>query len=137
MNTLLQIAEVCRMLPRRYLLPSKYLYFRKWKQEGVFEELMYQLRDLVRKSCGRKFPSPSIIKTLEVYEHLTMYSQSKIDCESSTRKFRVRSGSRLLPIRRDVVKEFEHRISKFMFCPIELRVDDLLSEKLPQPLDQV
>ena len=65
------------------------------------------------------------------------YSQSKMDCELSTRKFRVRSDSRLLPIRRDVVKEFEHRISKFMFCPIELRVDDLLSEKLPQPFDQV
>ena len=65
------------------------------------------------------------------------YSQSKMDCELSTRKFRVRSDSRLLPIRRDVVKEFEYRISKFMFCPIELRVDDLLSEKLPQPLDQV
>ena len=44
---------------------------------------------------------------------------------------------RLLPIRRDVVKEFEHRVSKYMFCPIELRIDDLLSEELPKPLDQV
>ena len=60
-----------------------------------------------------------------------------MDCKLSTRKFRVRSESRLFPIRRDVAKEFEHRISKFMFCPIELRVDDLLSEEFPQSLDQV
>ena len=60
-----------------------------------------------------------------------------MDCELSTRKFRVRSESRLLPIRRDVVKEFEYRVSKYMFCPIELRIDDLLSEELPKPLDQV
>ena len=60
-----------------------------------------------------------------------------MDCELSTRKFRVRSDSRLFPIRRDVVKEFEHRVSKYMFCLIELRIDDLLSEELPKPLDQV
>jgi len=60
-----------------------------------------------------------------------------MDCELSTWKFRVRSDLRLLPIRRDVVKEFEHRVSKYMFCPIELRIDDLLSEELPKPLDQV
>jgi len=66
-----------------------------------------------------------------------LYSQSKMDSELSTRKFRVRSDSRLLPIRRDVVKEFKHHVSKFMFCPIELRVDDLLSEEFPQSLDQV
>ena len=71
----------------------------------------------------------------EAHEPLTMYRQSKMDCELSTRKFRVRSDSR--PIRRDVVKGFEHRVSKFMFCPIELRVDDLLSEELSQPLDQI
>ena len=65
------------------------------------------------------------------------YSQSKMDCELSTRKFRVRSDSRLLLIKRDVVKEFKHHVSKFMFCPIELRVDDLLSEELSQPLDQI
>ena len=66
-----------------------------------------------------------------------LYSQSKMDSELSTRKFRVRSDSNSCPIRRDVVKGFEHRVSKFMFCPIELRVDDLLSEELPQPLDQI
>ena len=66
-----------------------------------------------------------------------LYSQSKMDSELSTRKFRVRSDSNSRPIRRDVVKEFEHRVSKFMFCPIELRVDDLLSEEFPQSLDQV
>lgn len=60
-----------------------------------------------------------------------------MDCELNTWKFRVRNDSNLRPIRCDVVKEFEHRVSKFMFCPIELRVDDLLSEELPQPLDQV
>ena len=60
-----------------------------------------------------------------------------MDCELSTRKFRVRSDSRLLPIRHDVVKEFKYHVSKFMFCPIELRVDDLLSEELSQPLDQI
>ena len=66
-----------------------------------------------------------------------LYSQSKMDSELSTRKFRVRSDSNSCPIRRDVVKGFEHRVSKFMFCPIELRVDDLLSEEFPQSLDQV
>ena len=55
-----------------------------------------------------------------------------MDCELITWKFRVRSDSRLLPIRRDVVKGFEHCVSKFMFCPIEFRVDDLLSEGLSQ-----
>ena|GEM_PF-4092513 len=65
------------------------------------------------------------------------YSQSKMDYELSMLKFRVRSDLRLLPIRCDVVKEFEHCVSKFMFCPIEFRVDDLLSEELSQPLDQV
>lgn len=67
----------------------------------------------------------------------SLYSQSKMDSELSTRKFRVRSDSNSCPIRRDVVKGFEHRVSKFMFCPIELRVDDLLSEEFPQSLDQV
>ena len=66
-----------------------------------------------------------------------LYSQSKMDSELSTRKFRVRSDSRLLLIKRDVVKEFKHHVSKFMFCPIELCVDDLLSEELSQPLDQI
>ena len=66
----------------------------------------------------------------EAHEALTMYRQSKIDCELSTRKFRVKSDSR--PIRCNVVKEFEHCVSKFMFCPIELRVDDCISKKLPE-----
>jgi hypothetical protein len=47
--------------------------FRKWKQEGVFEELMYQLRDSVQKSYNRKLPSLGIIiKALEAYEHLPL-----------------------------------------------------------------
>lgn len=36
-----------------------YFNFRKWKLEGVFEELMHHLRDVVRKSCG-KAVSPSV-----------------------------------------------------------------------------
>ena len=69
--------------------------------------------------------------------HFPCIVNKKIDCELITRKFRVRSDSNSRPIRRDVVKGFEHRVSKFMFCPIELRVDDLLSEEFPQSLDQV
>ena len=83
----------------------------------------------------RSYFSPPLLVGLPLPPPL--YSQSKMDCKLSTRKFRVRSESRLFPIRRDVAKEFEHRISKFMFCPIELRVDDLLSEEFPQSLDQV
>ena len=33
---------------------------------------MYQLRDSVRKSYNRKFPSLGIIKALEAYEHLPL-----------------------------------------------------------------
>ena len=36
-----------------------YFYFRKWKLEGVFEQLMHHLRDSVRKAFGRAM-SPSI-----------------------------------------------------------------------------
>lgn len=36
-----------------------YFYFRKWKTEGVFEELMHHLRQVVRKTKGRD-SSPSI-----------------------------------------------------------------------------
>ena len=80
------------------------------------------------------FSPPSCLITAS---HFPCIVNKKIDCELITRKFRVRSDSRLLPIRRDVVKEFKHHVSKFMFCPIELRVDDLLSEEFPQSLDQV
>ena len=36
-----------------------YFYFRKWKLEGIFEQLMHHLRDSVRKAFGRAM-SPSI-----------------------------------------------------------------------------
>jgi hypothetical protein len=102
--------------------------FRKWKQEGVFEELMYRQSENPIEKISESWYN----RLGEAHEALTMYRQSKIDCELSTRKFRVKSDSR--PIRCNVVKEFEHYVPKFMFCPIELRVDDLLSEELPQPL---
>lgn len=49
-----------RMLPKEFgPRQTIYFYFRKWKLEGVFEELMHYLRDSVRKTCGKAI-SPSI-----------------------------------------------------------------------------
>ena len=49
-----------RMLPHEFApWQTVYFYFRKWKSEGVFEELMHHLRDVVRKSYG-KAVSPSV-----------------------------------------------------------------------------
>jgi putative transposase len=43
-----------RMLPKDFgPWQTVYFYFRKWKSEGLFEELMHHLRNAVRKSCGR------------------------------------------------------------------------------------
>ncbi len=36
-----------------------YFYFRKWKSEGLFEEMMHYLRSRVRISCGKN-ASPSV-----------------------------------------------------------------------------
>lgn len=48
------------MLPHEFApWQAVYFYFRKWKSEGVFEELMHHLRDVVRKSYG-KAVSPSV-----------------------------------------------------------------------------
>ena len=49
-----------RMLPSEFgPWQSVYFYFRKWKLEGIFEQLMPHLRDTVRKAFGRSI-SPSI-----------------------------------------------------------------------------
>jgi putative transposase len=43
-----------RMLPKDFgPCQTVYFYFRKWKLEGLFEELMHHLRDEVRKACGK------------------------------------------------------------------------------------
>lgn len=49
-----------RMLPKDFApWQTVYFYFRKWKPEGLFEELMHHLRDVVRKACD-KATSPSL-----------------------------------------------------------------------------
>ena len=49
-----------RMLPNDFApWQTVYFYFHKWKQEGVFEQLMHHLRETVRKACGRAV-SPSV-----------------------------------------------------------------------------
>ncbi|MDR0941151.1 MAG: IS5 family transposase [Bacteroidales bacterium] len=62
-NALLYITKTgCqwRMLPKEFApWQTVYFYFRKWKLEGLFEELMHHLRDVVRKDCG-KATSPSV-----------------------------------------------------------------------------
>jgi putative transposase len=49
-----------RMLPKEFApWQTACFYFRKWKLEGVFEELVRHLRVLVRKGCGKAI-SPSV-----------------------------------------------------------------------------
>ncbi len=49
-----------RMLPKEFApWQTVYFYFRKWKFEGLFEELMHHLPDVVRKASGRA-TSPSV-----------------------------------------------------------------------------
>src|SRR5574344_53864 len=49
-----------RMLPKEFgLWQTVYFYFRKWKLEGLFEELMHLLRDVVRTARGKAI-SPSV-----------------------------------------------------------------------------
>ena len=49
-----------RMLPKDFApWQSVYFYFRKWKLEGVFEQMMHHLRDTVRKAFGKQ-TSPSV-----------------------------------------------------------------------------
>ncbi|WP_287621047.1 transposase [Parabacteroides sp.] len=63
MNAILYINESgCqwRMLPSDFApWQTIYYYFRKWKLEGVFEEMMNILHFLLRKQLGRQ-ESPSL-----------------------------------------------------------------------------
>ena len=57
MNAMLYLIKTgCqwRMLPKDFPpYNTVYYYFRKWKNEGVFEDVMDSLRELVRRSMGR------------------------------------------------------------------------------------
>ena len=46
-----------------------YFYFRKWKLERVFEELMHHLRESVRKAFGKAI-SPIDSKTVRTSHHI-------------------------------------------------------------------
>ena len=63
MNAILYINKTgCqwRMLPSDFApWQTVYYYFRKWKLEGVFEEVMDALHSLIRKQAGRE-ESPSL-----------------------------------------------------------------------------
>jgi putative transposase len=63
MNAMLYLIKTgCqwRMLPKDFPpYNTVYYYFRKWKNEGVFEDVMDSLRELVRRSMGRD-ESPSL-----------------------------------------------------------------------------
>ena len=63
MNALLYLIKTgCqwRMLPKDFLpYNTVYYYFRKWKNEGVFEDIMDTLKEKVRTSMGRE-ETPSL-----------------------------------------------------------------------------
>ncbi len=63
MNAILYINKTScqwRMLPSDFVpWQTVYYYFRKWKLEGVFEEVMDSLHPLIRKQAGRE-ESPSL-----------------------------------------------------------------------------
>ena len=46
-----------------------YFYFRKWKLERVFEELMHHLRESVRKAFGKAI-SPIDFRTIRTSHHI-------------------------------------------------------------------
>lgn len=62
-NAMIYITETgCqwRILPKGFgPWQTIYFYFRKWKLEGTFEELMHHLRESVRKAFGKAI-SPSV-----------------------------------------------------------------------------
>lgn len=62
-NVMMYIANTgCqwRMLPKEFRhCQTVYFYFRKWKLEETFKELVHYLRDLVRKTYGKSI-SPGI-----------------------------------------------------------------------------
>jgi putative transposase len=57
------------MLPKDFgPWQTVYFYFRKWKSEGLFEELMHHLRDAFRKACGRAVsPGVGLIDSRSVH----------------------------------------------------------------------
>ena len=63
-----------RMLPKEFgPWQSVYFYFRKWKLEGVFEQMMHHLRDTVRKACGKEIsPSVGLIdsRSVRTFHHI-------------------------------------------------------------------
>ena len=71
MNAILYINKTgCqwRLLPREFgPWQTVYYYFRKWKFEGVFDDIMDTLHSLVRKLIGREeSPSMGIIDSRSV-----------------------------------------------------------------------
>ena len=71
MNALLYLIKTgCqwRMLPKDFPpYNTVYYYFRKWKNEGVFEDIMDSLRELIRRSMGRdECPSLGIMDSRSV-----------------------------------------------------------------------
>ena len=77
MNAILYINKTgCqwRLLPREFgPWQTVYYYFRKWKLEGVFEDIMDSLHSIARKLVGRnESPSMGIIDSRSVKTSLTM-----------------------------------------------------------------
>lgn len=71
MNAILYLLKTgCqwRMIPGNFASwESVYYYFSKWKNEGIFEELLDKLRSMVRIRFGRnESPSMSIIDSRSV-----------------------------------------------------------------------
>ena len=84
MNAILYINKIgCqwRMLPSDFApWQTVYCYFRKWKFEGVFEEVMDVLHSLIRKQAGRQeSPSLSIIDSRSVKTSHHVDSKRGID----------------------------------------------------------
>ena len=62
-----------RMIPRDFPpYNTVYYYFRKWKKEGVFEDMIDTLREKVRVSMRRETLRASASWTLEALRRLTM-----------------------------------------------------------------
>ena len=75
-NALLYITKTgCqwRMLPGDFApWQTVYFYSRKWKQEGVFEELMYSVKRFGSKILWQKISVSWYHRLREAYEPLTM-----------------------------------------------------------------
>ena len=84
MNAMLYLIKTgCqwRMLPKDFPpYNTVYYYFRKWKNEGVFEDIMDTLREKVRLSMGREdTPSLGILDSRSVKTSHHVYSDRGID----------------------------------------------------------